>query len=389
MNKKEHTPSGLGRALGNMKQNIRSYTMIIALVVIWGILALLTKGTSLSPRNLSILFRQTAVTGILALGMLLVIVTGNIDMSVGSAMGLLGGIAACCQVWYEMSLPTTIGVVLVFGLLVGAWNGFWVAYMRVPAFIVGLSGYMVYRGVLIGITKSASIAPMTPGFKIIGQGYIPAVFGWILCGIACVAAVFLVLHGRKNRKKYNIAVPSSALTILKLVVILALICGFMFIMADYQGIPIPVLILLCFAVLFTFLTKKTRFGKCIYAIGCNNEAAQLAGIKTKRIVFVTYLIIGVMCAVAGIILTSRLNAGTANAGEMAEMDAIAACVIGGASLSGGIGSVPSAIVGALVMASLDNGMSLLNTPSFWQYIIKGLILLSAVYVDVVTKKKAN
>ena len=374
MNKKEHNTYGLGRALGNMKQNIRSYTMIIALVVIWGILALLTKGTSLSPRNLSILFRQTAVTGILALGMLLVIVTGNIDMSVGSAMGLLGGIAACCQVWYE---------------LVGAWNGFWVAYMRVPAFIVGLSGYMVYRGVLIGITKSASIAPMTPGFKIIGQGYIPAVFGWILCGVACVAAVFLVLHGRKNRKKYNIAVPSTALTILKLVVILALICGFMFIMADYQGIPIPVLILLCFAVLFTFLTKKTRFGKCIYAIGCNNEAAQLAGIKTKRVVFVTYLIIGVMCAVAGIILTSRLNAGTANAGEMAEMDAIAACVIGGASLSGGIGSVPSAIVGALVMASLDNGMSLLNTPSFWQYIIKGLILLSAVYVDVVTKKKAN
>ena len=179
------------------------------------------------------------------------------------------------------------------------------------------------------------------------------------------------------------------MTILKLVVILALICGFMFIMADYQGIPIPVLILLCFAVLFTFLTKKTRFGKCIYAIGCNNEAAQLAGIKTKRIVFVTYLIIGVMCAVAGIILTSRLNAGTANAGEMAEMDAIAACVIGGASLSGGIGSVPSAIVGGLVMASVDYGMSLLNTPSFWQYIIKGLILLSAVYVDVVTKKKAN
>ena len=142
MNKKEHNTYGLGRALGNMKQNIRSYTMIIALVVIWGILALLTKGTSLSPRNLSILFRQTAVTGILALGMLLVIVTGNIDMSVGSAMGLLGGIAACCQVWYEMNLPTTIGVVLVFGLLVGAWNGFWVAYMRVPAFIVGLSGYI-------------------------------------------------------------------------------------------------------------------------------------------------------------------------------------------------------------------------------------------------------
>lgn len=389
MNKKETNTYGLGRVLGELKYNVRSYTMIIALVVIWVTLAILTNGTSLSARNLSILFRQTAVTGVLALGMMLVIVTGNIDMSVGSAMGLLGGIAACCQVWYELSVPVTICVVIAFGLLVGAWNGFWVACMKVPAFIVGLSGFLVYRGILIGLTKSASIAPMSESFKVIGQGYVSAKIGWIVCVIACVASVFLVLQNRKNKIKYGIPVPNIWLTVLKCVGVVALICVFMYVMASYQGIPIPVLILLCLAVVFTFVTKKTYFGKCIYAIGCNNEAAQLSGIKTKGVVFITYLIIGLMCALGGIILTSRLNSGTASAGNLAEMDAIAACVIGGASLSGGVGSVPSAIVGALVMASLDNGMSLMNTPSFWQYIIKGLILLVAVYIDIVTKKKAN
>ena len=389
MKNNENNIYGWKEVLHSGKRNIRAYTMVIALLGIWIILGLLTKGTFFLPRNLSMLVRQTSITGILALGMLLVVITGNIDMSVGSAMGLLGGVAACCQVWYEMGLVPTILIVIAGGLLIGCWNGLWVAYMKVPAFIVTLGGYLAFRGVLIGLTKSVTIAPMSDAFKAMGQGYLPMWMGWAAAVFLCLYCIYSVLSERKARMKYHFPVPSAGVILVKCAGIDALILLFMFVMSRYQGEPIPVAVLLVFAGIFTFITKRTQFGRMIYAIGCSKETAELAGINTKRVLFLVYMIMGAMSGIAGIILTARLNAGTASAGEMAEMDAIASCVIGGASLAGGAGSIPASLIGALVMVSLDNGMSLLNTESFWQYIVKGLILIVAVFVDITTKKRAD
>lgn len=379
---------GMKEVLENGKKNIRSYTMILALLIIWIILGTLTKGTFFMPRNLSMLVRQTSITGILALGMLLVVITGNIDMSAGSAMGFLGGIAACCQVWYELGVVPTILIVLAGGLLIGMWNGLWVAYMKVPAFIVTLGGYLAFRGMLIGLTKSVTISPMSEKFKAIGQGYLPMWMGWAAAVVLCVYAAFAFWKERSSKMKYGFSVPDKKLVLVKCVGVDALILLFMYVMSLYQGVPIPVAIMLVLAGIFTFLTKCTRFGRSVYAIGCSKETAELAGINTKRILFFVYMIMGAMSGIAGVILTARLNAGTAGAGNMAEMDAIASCVIGGASLAGGVGSIPASLIGALVMVSLDNGMSLLNTESFWQYIVKGVILIGAVWVDITTKKRA-
>ncbi len=387
MERTETSTYGFRTMLKNIRSNIRSYTMIVALLCIWCILGILTQGIFFMPRNLSMLVRQTAGTAVMSLGMLLVIVTGNIDLSAGSTMGLLGGIAACCQVWYGLSVFMTIFVVVVFGILIGAWHGVWIAYLKVPAFIVTLGSHLALRGVLLGITKSVTIAPMSDAFKAVGQDYVSSGLSWAIAIVFCVLAVFSIINDRRSKIKYGFVVPNWGISILKCALVVGIILAFMITMSRYQGVPIPVLILLGLAVIVAFMTTKTRFGRSIYAIGCNQEASDLAGINTRKIIFFVYIIEGIMCGISGIILTARLNAGASSAGQNAEMDAIAACVIGGASLSGGMGSVVGAVIGALIMTSLDNGMSLLNTENFWQYIVKGLILVIAVYVDILTKKK--
>ena len=380
---------GLAKVLTDLKTNIRSYTMIIALFVIWCILGILTKGVFFMPRNLSMLTRQTAGTGVMTLGMLMIIITGGIDLSAGSILGLLGGIAACAQVWYELPVWLTILLVIVFGILIGVWHGMWIAYLKVPAFVATMGSQLALRGILLGLTKSVTIAPMSDRFKAIGQGYVNPVLSWVIAGIFCVMTVVLLLRKRASRIKYGFEAPSMGVLAIECALIIGLILLFMYILMQYQGVPIPVLILLGLAVVITFVTTKTRFGRSIYAIGCNREASNLAGLNTRRVEFFVYVIEAVFCGISGIILTARLNAGAASAGQNSEMDAIAACVIGGASLSGGAGTVIGAIIGALVMTSLDNGMSLLNTENFWQYIVKGMILLFAVYVDILTKKKVQ
>ncbi len=372
---------------GNFKGNIRSYTMIIALIAIWAIFGCMTEGVFFLPRNLSMLARQTSITAILSIGMVFVIISGNIDLSVGSVMGFCGGVAACLQVWGEVDTVWAVIITIAVGAAIGMWHGFWIAYRQVPAFIVTLGGYMIFRGMLLGLTKSVSIAPLQDSFIAIGQGYLPSVAGWGLAIILGAMAVYTTFKGRASKIKYGIEAPTMKVTVLKAAAIVAFVAVFTIVMNQYQGVPIPVVIVLVLAILMTFVAGKTRYGRSIYAIGCNAEAAQLSGIKDKKIIFVMYVVMGMLAALAGIVLTARLNAATANAGMMAEMDAIAACVIGGASLIGGVGSIPGAVIGALVMASLDNGMSLMNTENFWQYIVKGLILIVAVWIDIASKKK--
>jgi D-xylose transport system permease protein len=320
--------------------------------------------------------------------MVLVIVAGHIDLSVGSLAGFTGAVAAIAQVWWHWNPIPAILVTILVGLMIGAWQGFWIAYRGVPAFIVTLSSMLVFRGGILLITKGITISPLKAGFKIIGQGYIPPLWSVVIGIAAVIVFLYSEIKGRNSRVKYGLAVTPWSLEILKILGIVGLMAIFTVIMIMYEGIPIPVIVVILLVVLFTFIAQNTTFGRYVYAIGGNKEAAALSGINIKRTNMTIYLIMGLLSALAGIVLTSRLDAATTSAGNLFELDAIASAIIGGTSTLGGEGTIPGAIIGALVMASIDNGMSLLNIDYSILTIVKGLVLVLAVWVDIATKKRA-
>lgn len=367
--------------------DLRNYVMIGALFLIWVLFTVLTDGTFLVTRNISNLMRQMAIVGVLGTGMVLVIITGNIDLSVGSVMGALGGIAAALHIWHGLGPYATIIVVLVGGALIGLGQGFVISYLKVPAFIVTLGGLLAFRGVLLGVTKGVSIAPFDDAFKYFGQAYIPPTIGWVIGAIGAFGWLFLRLQNRRSRVKYNFFVEAPAKLALRTAVAFAVILGVVAILNSYRGIPVPVFILVALVLILTFVAENTVFGRSIYAMGGNLEATLYSGIKVQRNLVIVFVVNGVMAAIAGIILAARLNAGTPTAGFTLELDAIAAAVIGGASMSGGTGKVAGAILGALFMASIDNGMSMMNLDAYWQYIVKGCILVIAVWFDIYSSQK--
>ncbi|MEH8045937.1 sugar ABC transporter permease [Gallibacterium anatis] len=372
----------------NLKSiNLQVYIMLIAIIVIMLFFSFATDGAYLSARNISNLLRQTSITGILAIGMLFVIIAAEIDLSVGSLMGLLGGFAAITNVWWGWPLPTTILATLILGLIFGVWNGYWVAYQRVPSFIVTLAGLLAFRGILVGMTNGSTVSPTSQSMNLIGQAYIPDIFGLTIGGLAVLAFILWNSRQRHTRQKLQLPVPALSKDVLTYAALAVLLLGSIYLLNDYRGIPFPVLLLAILAVIGYFISKKTAFGRYIYAIGGNIDAARLSGIKVEKIKLAIFAINGLMVAIAGLILSARLGAGSPSAGQNAELDAIAACVIGGASLAGGVGSIFGVIIGALIIAALDNGMSMLDVPTFWQYIVKGGILLLAVWVDSISKKK--
>nr|WP_169449881.1 sugar ABC transporter permease [Cohnella laeviribosi] len=379
-------PAKASRGASWFKFDARAYTMIGALLSIWVLFSLLHE-RFLTATNLSNLFLQMSVTSILAIGMVLVIVAGHIDLSVGSLVGLTGGIAAILNVWYDWNTIPVIVVTVAIGAAVGFIQGWIIAYKAVPAFIVTLGGMLVFRGILFGISGSVTIAPLSPSLKSIGQSYTSDPIGWAF-GIAGLLLVgFLVLRKRASRLRYGFEVEPLAVSLLRMAVIGVLIIGFVAVMNSYKGIPVPFVMVVVLALLFTFISKNTTFGRQIYAIGGNQEAARLSGINIRRRVLMVFVLCNTLAAIAALVLTARLNAATMNAGQNYELDAIAACVIGGTSLIGGSGTIAGALIGALVMASLDNGMSLMNMESFWQYIVKGGILVLAVYVDIYSRNR--
>ncbi|WP_406812481.1 sugar ABC transporter permease [Histophilus somni] len=367
--------------------NLQVYIMLIAIMVIMFFFSIATEGAYLSARNISNLLRQTAITGILAIGMVFVIISAEIDLSVGSLMGLLGGFAAISNVWWGWPLPLTILVTLVLGLLIGAWSGWWVAYQKVPSFIVTLAGMLAFRGILIGLTNGTTVSPISNDMTIIGQGYLSDTIGIILGSIIIFCFIAWGSYQRKARQNLNLPVAKMPKETVKYGMIAILILGAIYLLNDYRGMPIPVLILCGLAIIGTFISKKTAFGRHIYAIGGNIDAARLSGIAVEKVKLTIFALNGLLVAIAGLILSSRLGAGAPSAGQNAELDAIAACVIGGASLAGGIGSIFGVVIGAFIIALLDNGMSMLDVPTFWQYIVKGGILLLAVWIDTISKKK--
>ncbi|NWA73262.1 sugar ABC transporter permease [Serratia proteamaculans] len=368
--------------------NLQVFVMLAAIVVIMLFFTFTTEGAYLSARNISNLLRQTAITGILAVGMVFVIVSAEIDLSVGSMMGLLGGAAAIFDVWLGWPLPLTIVVTLLAGLLLGAWNGWWVAYRKVPSFIVTLAGMLAFRGILIGITNGTTVAPTSGAMSQIGQSYLPNGLGF---GIGAVGLMlFVAWQWRRRSRRAQLGLPVATPTgdVTRQSILALLVLGAIYLLNDYRGVPTPVLILTALMLAGIFMATRTAFGRRIYAIGGNIDAARLSGVNVERTKLAVFAINGLMVAIAGLILSSRLGAGSPSAGNIAELDAIAACVIGGTSLAGGIGSVAGAVMGAFIMASLDNGMSMLDVPTFWQYIVKGTILLLAVWMDSATKRRA-
>jgi len=371
----------------SFSEYVRRLTMLIALISIWIIFWVLTQGIFISPRNLSNLFLQTSSVAIIAIGMTLIIITRNIDLSVGSVAALAGAIAAFMQVQCHMSTPAALSAALIVGLAIGAWHGFWIAYRMVPAFIVTLASMMIFRGLVLGVTQGATIAPLSDSFKVIGQGYADPKISLIIGVVVVILFVVSSFFKREKRKKYGFSVPKIWFDLIKVVFIAGAILGFFAIMVMNRGVPYAVLLMLALTIFFNFMSRNTVFGRQLYAIGGNPDAAALSGVNIKKRVMMLYVIFGALTAVSGIVMTSRLNAATTSAGQGMELDVIAASVIGGTSLMGGEGTIFGAVIGALIMASLDNGMSLLDTNITYQYIIKGMILLFAVWVDIATRRK--
>ena len=392
MNGKQTTePSGTKRnvIISNMN-NLRMYAMILVLIIVSIFFQIVVPGgIFLSARNLSNLFRQLTITGVITMGMMKLIISGNFDLAVGSIVALVGGFAAIMQVEYGMSTWLVIPLSLLLGVALGSWQGFWVAYQRVPSFIVTLGNMMLFRGIYLTVRGGATIQPMEKDFASIMTTYIPKEVGLMIGIVAAVAFTMLFLSRRRSQIRYGLTVEKFTATILKIVIAIVLITLFIYQMNAFNGIPLSVIIFIGVVLLFYFMTTKTRYSRRVYAIGGNLEAAKLAGIDVKKYIFSLFIINGVLSALSGILLTSRLNAAVIAAGTAYEMDVISAVVVGGVSLSGGKGTVIGVVIGALLISTLGNGMSLLNIDSNVQNIVKGLVLILAVWFDVATQSKSK
>ncbi|MDR5857427.1 sugar ABC transporter permease [Caballeronia sp. LZ062] len=377
-------PQSASQRLKQLFTRYKLLALLLAVAVIWLLFSVLTDGAFVTPRNLSNLLRQMSITGMLACGMVFVIISGEIDLSVGSLLGLLGGVAAILDVTYHWPIAATLPVVMLLGVAVGLFNGWWSTYRRVPSFIVGLGGMLAYRGILLGITGGSTIAPVSDSLVFIGQGYLPRIAGDTLAVALFVLLALLTLRQRRSRQRYGLPVVAPWQDGVKIVAAGVILFAFVATLNRYGGIPVPVLVLLALLGVFTYIATQTVFGRRIYAVGSNLEATRLSGINTDRVKLAIFALMGLMCAFGGLVNTARLAAGSPSAGSMGELDAIAACFIGGTSMRGGSGTVYGAIIGALVMASLDNGMSMLDVDSYWQMIVKGAILVIAVWIDVVS-----
>ncbi|MFZ5967314.1 MAG: multiple monosaccharide ABC transporter permease [Bacillota bacterium] len=378
-----------------LKNNVRQYGMLIALVSIMLLFQVLTDGLLLKPLNITNLILQNSYILVLAIGMLLVIVSGNIDLSVGSVAAFIGAVSATLMVTYDMPFMFAVIISLLIGALIGAWQGFWIAYVRIPAFIVTLGGMLIFRGLTMVTLKGMSLSPFPEAFQKISSGFIPDFFGGTSSHITTyvVGIIFSIVYiafevsNRKTQRKYNFEVMSQGLFIAKIAAIVGAINLFTYALAQYKGIPNVLILLFALVIIYTFVTNKTVAGRHIYALGGNEKAAKLSGIKTKRVTFWVYVNMGVLAALSGLVFAARLNAATPKAGVNFELDAIAASFIGGASSTGGIGTVLGAIIGGLVMGVMNNGMSLIGLGIDWQQAIKGLVLLLAVGFDIYTKSK--
>ena len=378
---------------------LKKYTMVIVLVFVVIMFSVNTKGVMLLPQNVNNLVAQNAYVFILATGMLFCILTGgNIDLSVGSVVCFVAAVGGKMMVLNSMNPYLTMIVMLLVGIAIGAWQGFWIAYVRIPPFIVTLAGMLIGRGLTYTLLESKTVGPLPDAYVKVGAGFfitnkIQMGSGTldIVCIIVAIVATALIilseLKSIKTRQKYGLAIVTPWQTIVKLAIIIAIVWFFFYKLARYNGIPIVLIIMAVIVGIYHFITSKTVPGRQIYALGGNAKAARLSGIDTRKVFFWVYTNMGFLAAIAGIVLSARNASATPKAGDGFELDAIASCYIGGAAAAGGIGTVIGAVVGAFVMGVLNNGMFLIGLSTDLQKVVKGLVLLGAVTFDILSNKK--
>ncbi|MFJ6632233.1 multiple monosaccharide ABC transporter permease [Streptomyces sp. NPDC091376] len=386
-----------GLLLDAMRRNMRQYGMLIALALIVALFAIWTDGVLLQPNNVTNLVLQNSYILVLAIGMMIVIISGHIDLSVGSLAAFVS--AACAVMMVEHDVPWVLALViaLAIGAAAGAWQGFWIAYVGIPSFIVTLAGMLLFRGGTQILLGSRSLGPFPEGFQEISTGYLPEVGPQtnyhnltLLLGLALIVfAVAQEVRDRRRQQSYELDVLPRSLFLTKCVAMAAAVLAFTLTLASYRGVPVVLLLLAALLIGFGFVMRNAVVGRHVYALGGNQAAAKLSGVKDRRVTFLVFMNMGMLAALAGVVYAARLNAGVPQAGVNFELEAIAAAFIGGASMSGGVGTVLGAVIGGLVLGVLNNGMSLVGVGTDYQQVIKGLVLLAAVGFDVWNKRRVG
>ena len=381
--------------MDGVKKVLKKNSMLFVLLIVAVFFGWKTEGVLFDPQNVTNLIAQNGHVVILAVGMLMCILTGgNIDLSVGSIVAFIGAVAGKLMVTYKMNFVPVIIICLILGVLIGMWQGFWVAYIRIPSFIVTLAGMLLWRGVSLIILDGLTISPFPDEFKVIFNSYIPKPYGGsinIMCMLAavltCLAYILIFANSRRIRKKQGYVVENPIPAVMKVAVVCLMILLVAFRMAQFQGLSSILVILAIVVGIYTYYTSKTVGGRYLYAVGGNEKAAKMSGVNTNRVLFFAFTNMAFLSAVAALVCVARFNSAAPTAGKNYEMDAIASCYIGGASAYGGTGTVMGAVIGAVFMGLLNNGMSIMGVDSNWQQAIKGLVLLGAVAFDVISNRK--
>jgi putative multiple sugar transport system permease protein len=386
------------RKLPRLSINFRQYGILAALVVIIVLFQVLTRGRLLMPGNVNNLIQQNAYVIILAIGMVIVIIAGHIDLSVGSIVAMVGAIAAISMETWGLPWFVAIAFALLTGAAVGAWQGFWVAFVGIPAFIVTLAGMLIFRGLTLVLLTGGTIAGLPREFTAVGAGWLPGALGelggldvltLVIGAVASVGFILQQLRTRATLRRLELPREVGGSFLAKIVIVVVAIMALSYALAGYSGMPIILIILAALILLYTFILNQTVFGRHVYAMGGNLFAAQMSGVKTRWVNFFIFVNMGFLAGLAGVVSTARAGGAVAGAGQNFELDAIAAVFIGGAAVQGGVGTVVGAVVGGLVMGVLNMGLSILSVDAAWQQSIKGLVLLLAVAFDVFNKRRGG
>jgi putative multiple sugar transport system permease protein len=380
-----------------IKANMRDYALLLSLLAIMIFFQFTTNGTLFMPVNMTNIILQNSYIVIMALGMLLIIVAGHIDLSVGSVSGFIGAVAAVLMVNYKLDPFLSVVACLALGALIGGVQGYFVAYHKIPAFIVTLAGMLIFKGLALTVLGGASVGPFPRIFQLLSSGYIPDFLGvenfnvlaLLIGALVTAVIIFFNVKERRNEQAHGLAEEPDMIFYGRNLLIAIAFLGFSFLMAKYKGLPNVLVVMFGLIALFIFITTRTTFGRRIYAMGGNEKAARLSGINTEKLTFLIFAIMGALAALAGLIFAARLNVATPKAGLGFELDVIAACFIGGAATTGGVGKVIGAVIGAFIMGVMNNGMSIMGIGIDWQQIIKGVVLMLAVFLDVYYKNRAH
>jgi putative multiple sugar transport system permease protein len=384
-----------------IKANIRDTALLLSLLAIMLFFQITTGGVLFRPVNMTNLILQNSYIVIMALGMLLIIIAGHIDLSVGSVSGFVGAVAAIMMVPWKMDPFVTMAACLALGALIGGVQGYFVAYHKIPAFIVTLAGMLIFKGLALTVLGGASVGPFPKEFQLLSSGFVPDIFtvsflggpfnvlAMLIGGFVTALIIYFNVKERRDQQAHGMAEEPHSIFLGRNILIAAAFMGFSFLMAQYKGLPNVLIVMFTLIALFVFITTRTTFGRRVYAMGGNEKASKLSGINTERMTFLIFVIMGTLAALAGLIFAARLNVATPKAGLGFELEVIAACFIGGAAVTGGVGKIIGAVIGAFIIGVMNNGMSIMGVGIDWQQVIKGAVLMLAVFLDVYHKNKAH